>query len=163
MFLIPIGPDTYEPYFEPDEVEEEAVDENAGWFSRQRRKLSDMLREAEAERHRRHEPSLDQVGVLARARKRVMRWIVERAAEQRLLWHLRTATAVQVAHRVRWAGQDLAAAAEAAIASVGALGGDGGLIAVDREGRIAMPYNSQGMKRAALHVDGRITSAAFED
>jgi L-asparaginase/beta-aspartyl-peptidase (threonine type) len=76
---------------------------------------------------------------------------------------LRTATAVQVAHRMRWAGQDLTAAAEAAIASVGALGGDGGLIAVDREGRIAMPYNSQGMKRAALHPDGRITSAAFED
>jgi L-asparaginase/beta-aspartyl-peptidase (threonine type) len=76
---------------------------------------------------------------------------------------LRTATAVQVAHRMRWAGQDLAAAAEAAIASVGALGGDGGLIAVDRHGRIAMPYNSQGMKRAALHPDGRITSAAFED
>lgn len=76
---------------------------------------------------------------------------------------LRTATAVQVAHRLRWAGQDLAAAAEAAIASVGAIGGDGGLIAVDRQGRIAMPYNSQGMKRAALHPDGRITSAAFED
>ncbi len=76
---------------------------------------------------------------------------------------LRTATAVQVAHRLRWAGQDLSAAAEAAIGSVGALGGDGGLIAVDRDGRIAMPYNSQGMKRAALFPDGRITSAAFED
>ena len=76
---------------------------------------------------------------------------------------IRTATAVQVAHRVRWAGQDLAAAARDAIASVGALGGDGGLIAVSRTGEIAMPYNSQGMKRAALHPDGRITSTAFED
>ncbi len=76
---------------------------------------------------------------------------------------IRTATAVQVAHRLRWAGEDLAAAAEAAIASVGALGGDGGLIAVSRTGEIAMPYNSQGMKRAALHPDGRITSAAFEE
>ncbi len=46
---------------------------------------------------------------------------------------------------------------------IGALGGDGGLIAVSRSGEIAMPYNSQGMKRAALYPDGRITSAAFED
>jgi len=76
---------------------------------------------------------------------------------------LRTATAVQVAHRIRWAGQDLDAAAKAAIASVGAIGGDGGLIAVSRTGEIAMPYNSQGMKRAALFSDGRIMSAAFEE
>jgi L-asparaginase/beta-aspartyl-peptidase (threonine type) len=76
---------------------------------------------------------------------------------------IRTATAVQVAHRLRWAGQDLATAAEAAIATVGVLGGDGGLIAVSRTGEIAMPYNSQGMKRAALHPDGRITSTAFEE
>lgn len=76
---------------------------------------------------------------------------------------LRTAAAVQVAHRMRWAGQDLAEAAAAAIASVGAIGGDGGLIAVSRTGAIATPYNSQGMKRAALHPDGRITSAAFEE
>lgn len=76
---------------------------------------------------------------------------------------IRTAAAVQVAHRLRWAGEGLAAAARAAIDSVGAIGGDGGLIAVSRTGEIAMPYNSQGMKRAALHPDGRITSAAFED
>jgi L-asparaginase/beta-aspartyl-peptidase (threonine type) len=76
---------------------------------------------------------------------------------------VRTAAAAQVAHRLRWAGQDLAAAAQAAIDAVGALGGDGGVIAVGRDGRIATPYNSQGMKRAALYPDGRITSAAFED
>ena len=28
---------------------------------------------------------------MARLRRKAMRWIVERAAEQRLLWHLRTA------------------------------------------------------------------------
>jgi hypothetical protein len=94
VFLIPIGVDTYEPYFEPDDDADEAVDEGAGWLSRQRRKLSDMLREAEAERHRRHDPDADaRAGFMARWRKKSMRWIVERAAEQRLLWHLRTATA----------------------------------------------------------------------
>ena len=76
---------------------------------------------------------------------------------------IRTAAAVQVAHRLRWAGEDLAAASRAPLDQIGALGGDGGLIAVSREGGIAMPYNSQGMKRAALYPDGRIVSAAFED
>lgn len=95
VFLIPIGHDVYEPYFEPDDDADEAVDEGAGWLSRQRRKLSDMLREAEAERHRRQDPDAEaRAGFVARWRKKSMRWIVERAAEQRLLWHLRTATDV---------------------------------------------------------------------
>ncbi len=95
VFLIPIGRDVYEPYFEPDDDADEAVDEGAGWLSRQRRKLSDMLREAEAERHRRQDPDAEaRAGFVARWRKKSMRWIVERAAEQRLLWHLRTATEV---------------------------------------------------------------------
>jgi isoaspartyl peptidase/L-asparaginase-like protein (Ntn-hydrolase superfamily) len=76
---------------------------------------------------------------------------------------IRTAAAVQVAHRLRWAGEDLATAARGPLDQIGALGGDGGLIAVSRTGEIAMPYNSQGMKRAALYPDGRITSASFED
>lgn len=95
VFLIPIGRDVYEPYFEPDDDADEVVDEGAGWLSRQRRKLSDMLREAEAERHRRQDPDVEaRAGFLARWRKKSLRWIVERAAEQRLLWHLRTATDV---------------------------------------------------------------------
>lgn len=95
VFLIPIGRDVYEPYFEPDDDAGEIVDEGAGWLSRQRRKLSDMLREAEAERHRRQDPDAEaRAGFVVRWRKKSMRWIVERAAEQRLLWHLRTATDV---------------------------------------------------------------------
>lgn len=95
VFLVPIGGDDYEPYFEaPDQPDPEEGAGETGWFGRIRRRLRDMLREAEAERHR-HDgdaPSAPE-GVLARWRRRVMRWIVERAAEQRLLWHLRTASA----------------------------------------------------------------------
>ena len=76
-------------------------------------------------------------------------------------YFIRTATAAQVAFRMRLAGQSLAAAADAALAEVKALGGDGGLIAVNAAGDIVMPYNSQGMKRAALHADGRIESLVF--
>jgi len=74
---------------------------------------------------------------------------------------IRAAAAAQVGLRVRIAGQDLAGATEGALADVKALGGDGGLIAVDRDGRIAMPFNTEGMTRAALHPDGRISVEAF--
>ena len=76
-------------------------------------------------------------------------------------YFLRTAAAVAVSHRLRWAGEALAAAAQGVIDEVAALGGEGGLIAVDAQGNVAMPFASPGMKRAALLPDGRIVSAAF--
>ncbi len=73
-------------------------------------------------------------------------------------YFIRAAVAHQVAGRIRYGGQPLDAAAQAALDEVAALGGDGGLIAVDRQGNIAMPFNSEGMKRAAVHPDGRIVA-----
>lgn len=35
-------------------------------------------------------------------------------------------------------------------------GGEGGIIAIDREGNIAMPFNSEGMYRACVDVDGNL-------
>lgn len=76
-------------------------------------------------------------------------------------YFIRAAVAAQIAHRVRFGGEDLQAAAQAAIQDVAALGGHGGLIAVDASGTIAMPFASSGLKRAALLPDGTIVSAAF--
>jgi isoaspartyl peptidase/L-asparaginase-like protein (Ntn-hydrolase superfamily) len=76
-------------------------------------------------------------------------------------YFIRSAAAAQVGFRMRLAGQDLGAAAAAVIAEVGALGGDGGLIAIDRTGAVALPYNSQGMARAALYADGRTSVEVF--
>ena len=72
-----------------------------------------------------------------------------------------SAAAAQVAFRMRFAGQDVADAARAAVQDAANKGGDGGLIAVDRLGRIAMPFSSQGMARAALHPDGRMSAEVF--
>ena len=72
-----------------------------------------------------------------------------------------TSAASQVAHRMAFGGETLEDAAQATIGSVGALGGDGGLIAVDRDGNIAMPWNSEGMKRGWLTGAGEIGAAAF--
>lgn len=76
-------------------------------------------------------------------------------------YFIRTAVAAQIAHRVRFGGETLEAAARAAIQAVADLGGHGGLVAVDRDGNVAMPFASSGLKRAALLPDGSIVSEAF--
>jgi isoaspartyl peptidase/L-asparaginase-like protein (Ntn-hydrolase superfamily) len=68
---------------------------------------------------------------------------------------MRTALAYDVAARMRYLGESLPRAARAALRGVAAIGGDGGLVAVDRRGRIAMPFNSPGMARASLSARGR--------
>jgi beta-aspartyl-peptidase (threonine type) len=76
-------------------------------------------------------------------------------------YFIRCAAAAQLSWRLGFAGQDVAAAAEAVLENVRALGGEGGLIALTAQGEIAMPFISQGMKRAALRPDGTITVAVF--
>jgi isoaspartyl peptidase/L-asparaginase-like protein (Ntn-hydrolase superfamily) len=76
-------------------------------------------------------------------------------------YFVRTATAAQLAFRLQFGGQSLAEAADASLADVVALGGWGGLIALSSTGEIAMPFRSQGMKRAALSPDGGITAQVF--
>lgn len=75
-------------------------------------------------------------------------------------YFLRIAAAAQVSWRLAQ-GQGLEAATDAVLAEVKALGGEGGLIAVDAQGRISTPYNSEGMKRAVLGADGAISSEVF--
>jgi isoaspartyl peptidase/L-asparaginase-like protein (Ntn-hydrolase superfamily) len=74
---------------------------------------------------------------------------------------IRSAAAAQVGFRMRLLGQDVLDAGKAALQEALAQGGDGGMIAVDRSGRIAMPFTSQGMARAALYPDGRISAEVF--
>lgn len=63
---------------------------------------------------------------------------------------MRTCAAHDVAARMRYGDVTLDAATHAVLDEVRKCGGDGGLIAVDRAGRISMPFNSKGMKRAAV-------------
>ena len=76
-------------------------------------------------------------------------------------YFLRTAAAAQVAFRMRFGGQSLAQAAKATLEEIRAMGGDGGLIAIDAAGRVVAPFVSAGMKRAILYTDGRIISEVF--
>jgi len=68
---------------------------------------------------------------------------------------IRTALAHDIAARMRYRGDSLRRAAQAALAAIARLGGDGGLVAIDRRGIIAMPFNSEAMPRACVGRDGK--------
>lgn len=79
-------------------------------------------------------------------------------------FYLRTAAAHAICARVGLRGDALATAAHAVInEEIVALGGDGGAIALDRRGNIAMPFNTSGMYRAWLKPDGTRGTAIFRD
>jgi isoaspartyl peptidase/L-asparaginase-like protein (Ntn-hydrolase superfamily) len=75
-------------------------------------------------------------------------------------YFIRTASAVSVAQRFK-AGRSLEAAVDAVLDDVKSLGGDGGIIAVAANGEIAMRYNSDGMKRAAVSSSLPLEVATF--
>ena len=60
---------------------------------------------------------------------------------------IRVGVARDIAAQMEYKGASLADAAAASLAKVGKLGGDGGVIAIDREGHVTMPFNSPGMYR----------------
>src|SRR5690606_37661794 len=79
-------------------------------------------------------------------------------------FYLRTAAAHEVCARVRHRGEDIAAAAEAVInGEVVQAGGDGGAIALDAKGRVAFPFNTEGMYRGWIGTDGVPHVAVFAD
>ncbi|HEU4813979.1 MAG TPA: isoaspartyl peptidase/L-asparaginase [Xanthomonadaceae bacterium] len=79
-------------------------------------------------------------------------------------FYIRAAVAHDICARVAYRGDTLAAAAEAVVNGVvPAMGGDGGAIALDAEGNIAMPFNTPGMYRAWLSPDGSRGTAIFAD
>jgi isoaspartyl peptidase/L-asparaginase-like protein (Ntn-hydrolase superfamily) len=67
---------------------------------------------------------------------------------------IRAAVAHEVDAGMRLAGLELEPACLRALARAEALGGRGGLIAVDAAGRLALPFNSRGMARGWLGSDG---------
>lgn len=69
--------------------------------------------------------------------------------------------AQDVASRVRYQGSDLNHATAALIKDVGRLGGDGGVIAVSRDGDVAFAWNSDGMKRAGFGPNQELFAATF--
>lgn len=74
---------------------------------------------------------------------------------------IRMAVAHEIDARMRLTGQSLAEAAEAVVTEVGEIGGSGGLVAVDAQGNVALPFNCRGMYRAWMDRSGEIHTAIF--
>lgn len=77
---------------------------------------------------------------------------------------IRLSVAHDICARMRYGGQTLAVAADAVLMEdVPKLGGDGGVIAIDGKGSIRMPFNTAGMYRGWITVDGERGVAIFAD
>ena len=94
-------------------------------------------------------------------------WADERCGVSGTGWgeyYIRYAVAHDICARVAYRGDTLAAAAEEVVNRiVPEAGGDGGAIALDRDGNIAMPFNTSGMYRAWVKPDGSRGVAIFRD
>jgi len=72
-------------------------------------------------------------------------------------FYIRAAVAHDICARVAYRGDSIAAAAEEVVLRVvPKLGGDGGVIALDRRGNVSMPFNTPGMYRGTLGADGKV-------
>ena len=74
---------------------------------------------------------------------------------------IRGVAAHSVASRMRFGGLPLGEAAQRTIDEIEALGGVGGVIALDREGNIATPFSTGGMFRAYVDPDGNSVVRIF--
>jgi len=79
-------------------------------------------------------------------------------------YFIRAAVAHEIASLMRYRGLDVVAAAdEVVMRQLTRMGGSGGVIAVGRDGRIAMPFNSEGMLRGAMDSRGLCVTGLLKD
>ncbi len=64
---------------------------------------------------------------------------------------------------MEYKGLTVDSAALAVIEKIGKLGGDGGMIALDKNGNMSIPFNTEGMYRGAVTKDGKIEIYIYKD
>ncbi len=75
---------------------------------------------------------------------------------------IRATVAHEIAALVRYAGKSVVEAADIVVQEqLRRMGGEGGIIAVGRDGQIAMPFNSKGMLRGSIDATGQLITAIF--
>jgi beta-aspartyl-peptidase (threonine type) len=77
---------------------------------------------------------------------------------------IRAVVAHEIAALIRYRGLGVQEAAEQVVlGQLTKMGGSGGVIAIGRDGRIAMPFNSDGMLRGAMDARGRIETGLLRE
>jgi hypothetical protein len=98
VFVIPFAGNRYELYFEQaHDIELDDEPPASGFFGRLKQRFTHMLRAAEERQRRGHQDEAPK-GWLAWTQEKMLAWVAERIAEQRLLWNLRRETAAVVVH-----------------------------------------------------------------
>ena len=116
VFVIPLAPDRYELYCEtatdaiPASSAESGRTITASWtawmswdawrrlFEKWRGRFTTALKSAEQRQYRNTEDEQAPAGWLGRMQERMLAWVAERIAEQRLLWNLRNQSAAVAVH-----------------------------------------------------------------
>jgi beta-aspartyl-peptidase (threonine type) len=75
---------------------------------------------------------------------------------------IRAAAAHSVSEKIRYQGKTVTEAGQEVIDDIGSMGGDGGMIILDRAGNIAMPFNTSGMYRGYIR-DGELVVRIFKE
>lgn len=71
-------------------------------------------------------------------------------------FYIRNVVAYDLSAMMEYKGLSAKEAGDAVIGKVGKLGGDGGLIALDKNGNMTMSFNTEGMYRGTVTKDGKI-------
>jgi beta-aspartyl-peptidase (threonine type) len=79
-------------------------------------------------------------------------------------FYIRATAARDICARIEYRGDSLAKAADDVVLGViPKLGGDGGVIALDAQGNIATPFNTEGMFRGWIDRDGKVHVAIYPE
>jgi beta-aspartyl-peptidase (threonine type) len=71
-------------------------------------------------------------------------------------FYIRSVVAHDISALMEYKGLSVAEASKIVLDKVAKLGGNGGLIALDKKGNMAMPFNTEGMYRGSITADGKI-------
>ncbi|MGJ1285593.1 isoaspartyl peptidase/L-asparaginase family protein [Sphingobacterium spiritivorum] len=71
-------------------------------------------------------------------------------------YYIRNVAAYTVSALMEYKQEPVKIASQTVIDNIGKMGGDGGLIALDKSGNLAMPFNTEGMYRGMVTADGQI-------
>jgi beta-aspartyl-peptidase (threonine type) len=78
-------------------------------------------------------------------------------------FYIRNVVAYDLSALMEYKGLTVEEAGNTVIKKVGRLGGNGGLIALDKHGNMAMPFNTEGMFRGTVTKDGRVTVLFYKN
>ena len=76
---------------------------------------------------------------------------------------IRSTAARTVSAKMEYQNKDIKTATQETIDIIGKMGGDGGLIALDKDGNMAMPFNTAGMYRGAITENGEVEISIYKD